>query len=130
MTDEQIVEGLRCCNNGLCEICPYHEDEFIADCREQNGNDALDLIRRQNAEIERLTELVNELAAGNVAWLADNHDLRVELKTAKADAIREFAERLKKRKYQSSDWSRGEHPYVVEESDIDEILEEMTEDKP
>ena len=54
MTDNDIIEGLRCCNNGLCEICPYHEDEFIADCREQNGNDALDLIKRQQAEIERL----------------------------------------------------------------------------
>lgn len=36
-----------------------------------------------------------------------------------------FAEKLKIRKYKSSDWSHGEHPFVVEESDIDEILEEM-----
>ncbi len=43
----------------------------------------------------------------------------------KAEAIKEFAERLKERKYQTSDWSHGEHPYVVEESDIDEVLEEM-----
>ena len=49
------------------------------------------------------------------------------LPQAKAEAIKEFAERLKKHKYESSDWSHGEHPFVVEESDIDEVLYEMTE---
>ena len=43
----------------------------------------------------------------------------------KAAGVKEFAEKLKERKYQSSDWSHGEHPFVVEETDIDELLEEM-----
>lgn len=60
----------------------------------------------------------------------ENDRLRKELKTAKADAFREFAERLKERQYLSSEWSHGEHPYVIEEADINEILlEEMTEDE-
>lgn len=42
--------------------------------------------------------------------------------------IKDFAERLKEYKYQSSDWSHGEHPFVVEESDIDELVEEMVGD--
>jgi flagellar biosynthesis/type III secretory pathway protein FliH len=42
--------------------------------------------------------------------------------------IKEFAERLKEYKYQSSDWSHGEHPFVVEESDIYELVEEMVGD--
>ena len=42
-----------------------------------------------------------------------------------AKGIQDFAERMKERKYQSSDWSHGEHPFVVEESDIDELVEEM-----
>lgn len=42
-----------------------------------------------------------------------------------ADGVKEFAKKLKERKYKSSDWSHGEHPFVVEESDIDEIAEEM-----
>ena len=45
----------------------------------------------------------------------------------KSEAVREFAEKLKKWKYQSSDWSHGEHPFVVEETDIDELVIEMTE---
>ena len=44
---------------------------------------------------------------------------------AKAEAYKEFAERLKKQMYQSSDWSHGEHPFVVEESDIDNTLDEL-----
>lgn len=42
-----------------------------------------------------------------------------------ADGVKKFAQKLKSRKYKSSDWSHGEHPFVVEESDIDEILKEM-----
>ena len=42
----------------------------------------------------------------------------------KLEAYKEFAERLLQRKYQSSDWSHGEHPFVVEENDILDILEE------
>lgn len=42
--------------------------------------------------------------------------------------IKDFAERLKEYKYQSSDWSHGEHPFVVEESDIDEFVAEMVGD--
>lgn len=49
-------------------------------------------------------------------------------KNGYAKGIKEFAERLKERKYQSSDWSHGEHPFVVEETDIDELVEEMVGD--
>lgn len=129
MTDEQIIEGLRCCTSTTeigCELCPYSS---TVNCLLRSTQDARDLINRQKAEIERLIDLINELGDWNEAWVKDNHDLRVELKTTKAEAIKEFAERLKKRKYQSSDWSRGEHPYVVEEDDIDDVLEEMTEER-
>jgi hypothetical protein len=53
-----------------------------------------DLINRQREEIERLGSLVEELADGNEAWVSDNCDLRKKLKTAKSEAIKEFAERL------------------------------------
>ena len=38
-----------------------------------------------------------------------------------------FAERLKAMAYQSTDWSHGEHPMVVEVDYIDEICEEITD---
>ena len=45
----------------------------------------------------------------------------------KQDAVIEFAKRLKEYKYLSSDWSHGEHPFVVEENDIDQLLFETLE---
>ncbi len=41
------------------------------------------------------------------------------------DGVKKFAEMLKERKYQSSEWSHGGHPYVIEIDDIDDVLEEM-----
>lgn len=56
MTDNEIIKALECCANGKCGECPL----FKEDC----GDDiickiALDLINRQNAEIERLRKEVN-----------------------------------------------------------------------
>ena len=47
------------------------------------------------------------------------------IEKAKSEAYKEFAERLLQKKYQSSDWSHGEHPFVVEVDDILDVLEEM-----
>jgi hypothetical protein len=41
------------------------------------------------------------------------------------EAIKEFWNRLQGIAYQSSDWSHGEHPMVVELDDVEEIYEEM-----
>ena len=59
----------------------------------------------------------------------NEHDIAEQAyKNGYAKGIKDFAERLKEHKYQSSDWSHGEHPFVVEESDIDELAEEMASD--
>ena len=42
------------------------------------------------------------------------------------ETAKKFAEMLKKMAYQSTDWSHGEHPMVVEVDYIDEIAEEIT----
>lgn len=49
-------------------------------------------------------------------------------KNGYANGVKDFVERLKEYKFQSSDWSHGEHPFVVEENDIDELAEEMVGD--
>lgn len=41
------------------------------------------------------------------------------------DGAREVIQMLKERLYLSSEWSHGAHPYVVEESDLDEVIEEL-----
>ena len=52
----------------------------------------------------------------------------IETRTRKETAEK-FAERLKAMAYQSTDWSHGEHPMVVEVDYIDEICDEITEGK-
>ena len=69
----------------------------------------------QQAEIAELKELL-------MIWQEKFKVVRI--KTAK-----EFVKRIKIHKFESRDWSHGEHPYVVEESDIDDVLEEMMGDE-
>ena len=62
MTDEQIIKALDCCSNRStkCIVCPYFEKTYCVD------RDALDLINRQNAEIERLKQPL---------FIIDNNDI-------------------------------------------------------
>ena len=123
MTDEQIVEGLKCCNNGLCEICPYHEEEeFSADCRERNGIDALDLVTRQKTENERLKAMI-EAAEDHYNPLPFKGIFDEKIEEARAEAIREFAERLKA----EATLQHG-GVTVVYGSCIDNLVKEMTEE--
>ena len=92
MTDNEIIKALECCTKGntsdVCSDCPLLHTDICTE--EENGvmKLALDLINRQNAEIERLKglknhrqELINELNKG--------------ITEAKAEAVKEFADRLK-----------------------------------
>ena len=58
MTDEEIIKTLECCadsENYQCNKCPLY-----ADCEKTSiAENALDLINRQQAEIERLRKEVN-----------------------------------------------------------------------
>ena len=117
--------------------------------------DAIDLINRQKEIIEAaisaqetLQRYIAEKDAEIERFEKENHEkfnkweilnnrtkqryaeLYEEAKAVvRAEAIKEFAERLKEQKYQSSDWSHGEHPFVVEEDDIDELVQEMVGDE-
>lgn len=52
MKDTEIVKALECCvTKEDCDGCPYDE---INDCIKGHEEDILNLINRQNAEIERL----------------------------------------------------------------------------
>lgn len=104
--------------------------------------------KKLKAEIERLTKSVTTLTK-SISELTDEVERQKKAKDesflfaanilesektviaeTKAEAYKEVAERLKQLKYQSSDWSHGEHPFVVEESDIDDTLYELVgEDK-
>lgn len=87
--DDDVIKALECCRDfGDCSLCPYEEAHFEDEpyCAEKMHTDALALISRQKREIERLekhTELYHEL---------------------RAEAIKEFAERLKENETKSCSW--------------------------
>lgn len=81
MTDNDIIKALECCNksdNGKgCWECPYRQ--YCPDCLRRRNEDTIDLINRQKANAEGLTNAVRVL--------------NEQLSSAKAEAYREFAER-------------------------------------
>lgn len=127
MTDNEFIRALR-------TVAKKYEGKPVATCETNISNMATDAadrierlcdeIKRQKAEIERLIDLVYDLGDDNEAWVKDNHDLQVELNTAKAEAIREFADRLKLYLF----IERGGIS-TVSGKDIDNLIKEMTEEK-
>lgn len=128
VTEDEIIDALecRCCVfRPRCSSCPHQDFCCIA----RIATDGLNLIRKQQAEIERLKCEMGKLLPKDCSY-AVQMEVSNNLETIiRAEAIREFADRLKGMKYESIEWAHGEHPYVVEESDIDNLVEEMAGDK-
>ena len=85
MTDNEIIKALECLRGNAfdCGECPYCSC-YPAPCEQQVAKDSLSLLTRQKEEIERLK----------------NRDLQVKVsekleREIKAEAVKEFAERLK-----------------------------------
>ena len=148
MTDEQIIKAADICRTGECSGCPYHE-LYTASCLNKLTKDVYHLINRQKAENKQLTEAlecantrIKELTTKiecndgfdqwkHLADVTEKHyeELYQEAKeSVRAEAIKEFAERLK-------DMSIGleigdDKKYkmtVVSPLAIDTVLKEMTE---
>lgn len=92
MTESEIMQSLECCTSN-------------------RARDLLDLINRKNAEIENLTINMNAFGLGmkREKERADN---------ARAEAIKEFAERVKK---------TNRSVAILRTSHIDQIAKEMEE---
>ena len=122
MTDKEIIKALECCikakTNADCEAlkCPFYDNE-IDICMYVNNEEvlyanALDLISRQQAEIEELKKVV-------IDDYASEYDSKI-----RAEAIKEFADRLKKEKY-SVCAGHGISECVVYVYDINNLVKEM-----
>ena len=85
--------------------------------------DALSLINELTEENERLRIENGKDKLWERLLKAEGYKEYVD--KAKADTVRKVVERLRAVAYQSSDWSHGGHPMVVELDDIDQIAEEM-----
>ena len=141
LTDNEIIKALECCPRGIgmkCEKCPMFRTN---DCMSKLHVNTLDLINRQKAEIERLKcneklESVNitlnaliEMKNSTINNLMKTVDmLETQLKTAKAEAVKEFAEKLKEfmhNKFKALDEYEFEY---ISERDIDNLAKEMVGD--
>ena len=104
--DEEIIKALECCKNCCCKQCDEQPD----------FQEAIDLINRQKAENEALKMEFSVMRDKANSYKAENERLKAEntfaiaernafdtsfnkvlkqLKNAKAEAYKEFAERLK-----------------------------------
>lgn len=126
MTDEQIIKALECCGKDYsCEKCILNTWlNKKRDCVGKILGNALDLIIRQKAEIEKLQKENERWKNGFMgACLLENCTLKDEWKS---EAIKEFAERLKETAYSYSDIS-GYSSIVVDADSIDNLVKEMEE---
>lgn len=117
MKDKEIIKALECCmsDNPPCTTCKYDGDTITVDeCMGELMKDALDLINRQRAEIERLEETKNRLSYNLQAVLDERAD--------HTEAVKEFAERLKKKKLHIED--EGQIFKMVHCYEIDNLVKE------
>jgi hypothetical protein len=134
MTDNEIIKALECClklSVKECPECPYYRKE---DCSSTLIQDTLDLINRQKAEIERLQSILlkfmDEVAKWEEKKGIDVSELplipicdegRDIIDHYRAQAIRQFAERLKEKAWHGM-WEVTNH---VDVDDIDNLVKEM-----
>ena len=150
MTDNEIIKALECCDFTdikACEECPlYHTFH----CSFVIIDKTLDLVNRQNAEIERLKQENKEYCEDNriIAYQRNQRDKEIRAlhnqlnglnfmdKQIKSEAIKEFAERFSKAlsEFDMSsvglpDYDRGYKDCMTAIKDtIDNLVKEMTEE--
>ena len=124
MTDNEIIKALECClsSNDLmaCWKCPAVKLDICCDgsTKISNGivNSVLDLINRQEAEIERLTKANERFAEEFDSYYA----------SVKRKAYKEFSEELRQL-YDEYDDYDDIYAHRIRD-DIDFLVAEMTED--
>lgn len=93
MTDEQIIKYW---NEIDSEIINEHGEEFDVYITMPVAKSTADLISRQKAEIEELRERISYLEKSIDCSRKEYNRLLQKLQQAKSEAIKEFAERLKR----------------------------------
>lgn len=116
MTDNEIIKAMQCVigNDVSCSECEYQKALPFPSCRRMCAKNALDLINRQNAEIERLDQESCILEEELEDRSKDIYDL---ISKERSNAILEFAEALKQ---------ESEDDFVSVDL-IDSVVKDMTE---
>ena len=131
--------------------CPQFGDDHYGEwgCLAYDQRKAIlhlvETIDRQQADIERLhseakekNETIVFLKDQATGWSIEFCNLKAKFNTARTEAIKQFAERLKDTPFRfreelSIDWSKPpitKMVLFVDDNDIDNLVKEMTEDKP
>ena len=128
MTDNEIIKALECCTVGTFACgkeCPYYSSKSnlkVSSCRFELMCEISDLINRQKAEVERLQK-ENEVMKTNCNSMCMS--MPNMAKAERAEAIKEFAERLKH--FIIPQKADGYTREIVLKRDIDNLVKEMTE---
>lgn len=135
MNDSEIIKALECCRIPLAykRVCNNLACKFNVNYKQCNLDDyALDLIKRQQAEIDRLNIDLKAMRGAANSWKAEVQrickkefdNIEIDIETVKSEAVMEFAESLKRKSelVAPSVWAI---PYrAVAVADIDKFLEE------
>lgn len=125
MSDNDIKKALECCiadNASRCGECAYIG--IVGCCFKKMMPDALDLINRQQAEIERLQKDNEYILMQHKFDRRPNGDCWNDvIEKAKSEAIKDFAERLNKHSVYVDDYDC----FMVSTESIDNLVKEMTE---
>lgn len=138
MDAEKVIKALECCGDKICKHCPNYSEDI--ECSEKLIKEALDFIKLQQAEIERLksicasnNEIINnqgmEIARrGKILkfYALQYGTVTDKIKVVndiKAEAYKEFAERLKRYLLLSKIGQIS----VVSFENIDSLVKELTE---
>lgn len=128
LSDTEIIKAFKClCGEEIfCRECKYSGHIYYPECRQQVAKDTLDLINRlkeENEEKDILLEaskMTNEILGTATESFKLQLEMALEqLKTAKSEARKEFAERLKRR------MGFCDLPNVIVRDHIDNLLKEM-----
>lgn len=109
-SDEQVIKALEVVRTTAnCNECAFYGGK-VCNCSQVTAIYALDLIKRQQTEIERYKGVIRLLEK--------------DVSDARAEAVREFVARLKNK----LEYFGMEKESFVSEADIDELVKEMTEE--
>ena len=121
MSNDDVREAFNICVSGGenpdCDTCPYKDIYDYRECFIVLRRHALELINRQKAEIEFLKQ---EALTPVVTKIGDEVARREKIK---AEAIKEFAEKLKKLYETYPDDEEASALYLIRQ--INEIVKEM-----
>ena len=129
MEERDIIKANDLCSKTpqQCKDCPFCKFD---DCVSELAEKTIDLINRQQAEIKkceniiRLADKTIEKQSAEIKRLEqENFDRSLTVETWKWEAVKEFAERLKKESFNGMNIVIPEEVVLID--DIDNLVKEM-----